>query len=51
MFEQTARGSLSDAGDFEELCRAVAHLASFAMEGYGKAVSFVADELDQVKDW
>ena len=38
MFEEATGGPFSDAGDFEELGGAIAHLAALAVEGYGEAV-------------
>ena len=48
MFEQAAGGGFSYAGDFSELGCPVSNLAALAMEGYGKAMGFVANHLDQV---
>ncbi len=48
MFEQAASSGFSYAGDFSELGYAVSNLAALAMEGYGKAMGFVANHLDQV---
>ena len=50
MFQQSARGAFADAGDFAQFSGAVADLAALAMESYGEAVGFVADELDQMQD-
>jgi hypothetical protein len=50
VLKQSSRGPLTYAGDFAQLSGAVAHLAAFAMEGHGKAVGLIADELHQMQD-
>ncbi len=50
MFEQSARSAFADARDVAQFCRAVANLATLAMEGYGEAVGLVTDELDKMQD-
>ena len=49
MLQQPARCSRAHAGDFQQFGRTVAHLAAFAMESYGEAVSFVANELNEMQ--
>src|SRR5207248_4218562 len=50
VFEQPAGGALAYSGNLAEFSGAVAHLAAFAVEGHGEAVSFIADELYQVQN-
>ena len=49
VFEEAASGALAHAGNLQEFRGAVTHLAALAVESHGEAVSFVADELDQVQ--
>ena len=50
MAQQALHGLLSDTGNFQKFVRTVADLAAFAVKGYGKAVSLVANELHDVED-
>jgi len=50
VFQQPTSGALADAPDFAQFGRAVANLAALAVEAYGEAVGFVADELNQMQN-
>jgi hypothetical protein len=50
VLEEALAGDGAYAGDGVEFAGAVAHLAAFAVVGYGEAVGFVADLLDDVED-
>src|SRR5664279_1888364 len=50
MAQQALHGLLADAGNFQQFVGAVANLAAFAVEGNGKTVSFIANELHDVQD-
>src|SRR5271168_100869 len=49
MLQQTPSCTLAYAGDLKKFGRAVAHLAAFAMEGYGEAMGLVPNQLNQVQ--
>ena len=49
MFEEASRCTLTHAGNFQEFGGAIAHLAALAMEGYGEAVGFVPNQLNQMQ--
>ena len=49
MLEQSLTRPLAHAGNFQQLRFAVAHLPALAVEGHGKAVRFVANELNQMQ--
>ena len=50
MFQQTAGGGFAHAGDFSQLGGSVPYLAALAVEGYGEAMGFVANHLDQMQN-
>src|SRR3984957_10571257 len=49
VFEEASSCTLTHAGNFQEFGGAIAHLAALAMEGYGEAVGFVPNELNQMQ--
>src|SRR5579863_137423 len=49
MFEQAPRGARAHARNFQQLGRAVANLAALAMECDGEAMSFIANQLNQMQ--
>ena len=51
VFQQSARCARAYAGNFQQFGGAVAHLATLAMKGHGKAVGLIANELNQVQHW
>ena len=49
MFKQTPRRTCPYARNLQKFRRAVAHLPAFAMKGYGKTVSLVSNELNEMQ--
>src|SRR6266496_649344 len=47
VLQQPARGALSDSGYLTQFSRTVAHLTPLAVEGHGKTMGFVTDQLHQ----
>jgi len=49
VLQQATCGALAYAGDLHQFCRAVPHLATFAMERHREPVRFIANQLHEVQ--